>query len=169
MKASMTSLGPVFNTNRMVTEYTEKFYQPQTQRVDVLAARSYEGIRELAAWKSKVRAAWNEVKIESVEVEPRHDWSTGSMLPVKATVSLGRLTAADVAVEIYYGRIDGQQKLFDTQAVAMAKQAGTGSKVQFQGEIPCAATGQHGLTVRVTPAHPNLGQRTETNLITWSA
>jgi starch phosphorylase len=169
MKQSMTSLGPVFNTNRMVTEYTEKFYLPQTQRLDVLAARQYEGIRELAAWKSKVRSAWREVKIESVNVESRHDWLTGSKLPVNAVVQLGKLSPTDVRVEIYYGRIDGNQKLFDTRSVAMEQKGQqAGSKVDFQGEIPCEITGQHGLTVRVTPAHPNLGQRTETNLITWS-
>ncbi|NTV51997.1 MAG: glycosyltransferase family 1 protein [Candidatus Firestonebacteria bacterium] len=169
MKQSMTSLGPVFNTNRMVTEYTEKFYQPQTQRLDVLAAQQYAGIRELAAWKSKVRGAWGEIKIESVNVEPRHDWSTGTMLPVKAVVHLGRLAPEDVQVEIFYGRIDGDQKLFDSRVVSMVRQNPLpGGKFSFQGEIPCAVTGQHGLTVRVTPAHPNLGQRTETNLITWS-
>jgi starch phosphorylase len=169
MKQSMTTLGPVFNTNRMVTEYTEKFYMPLTLRRDTLAARQFEGIRELATWKAKVREAWSGVKVETVIVEPKHEWSVGAKLPVQATIILGRLTPKEVRVEIYFGQIDGNQNLYNTQTVAMTPEDGQqGGRVLFKGEIPCGSTGQHGLTVRVLPAHPNLAQRTETNLITWS-
>jgi glycogen phosphorylase len=169
MKKSMTSLGPVFNTNRMVTEYTENFYCPQAQRRLKLEANNDEAVRNLVAWKAKVAKAWGGIKIESVEANLAQELPVGADLPVRALVQLGSLKPQDVRVEIYYGLIDGKQNLFDTHTVTLNPQDGEqGGRVMFQGSIPCDLTGQHGFTVRVLPYHPDLGQRFETNLITWS-
>lgn len=169
MKKSMTTLGPVFNTNRMVTEYTERFYYPKYQRRSRLEADNAAAIRQLAAWKAKVAKAWSGVRVESVEVNTARELPVGADLPVQAVVQMGSLKPQDLLVEIYYGRLDGNQNLYQTHTVALKPLDGEqGGRVAFKGSIPCETTGQHGFTVRVLPFHPDLAQRFETNLITWS-
>ncbi len=168
MKKSMTSLGPVFNTNRMVTEYVDRFYLPMAERLEKLSADNAAAIRNLASWKLRVAKAWPDVKIESVEVEAPPELTVGSELPVRAVVQLGSLKPADVRIEVYYGRIDGKQNLYEPRTVSMQAEDGAqGGRVVFHGAIPCRTTGNHGLTVRALPNHPDLVQRYESNLITW--
>jgi len=169
MKKSMTSLGPVFNTNRMVTEYSERFYFPEARRLERLQEEQGAPIRNLAAWKTKVSKAWSGVRVEAVEVSVAEELPVGALLPVKAVVQLGTLSPQDVQVEIYFGRLDGKGNLYDTHTVTLKPQDGEqGGRVTFLGAIPCETTGQHGFTVRALPFHADMAQRFETNLITWS-
>ncbi|MCD4812175.1 alpha-glucan family phosphorylase [bacterium] len=168
MKRSMTSLGPVFNTNRMVTEYTERFYVPQTERLERLKLNNCKIVRDLAAWKKRVTQEWPAVKVEKVYDIPEKEHTVGGELPVKATVNLGGLSTEDVQVEIFYGAIDEKQEMHATRTVVMNPEKDTqGGKVTFTGNIPCVTTGNHGLTIRVLPRHDDQIHRFETNLITW--
>jgi len=169
MKSSMTSLGPVFNTNRMVTEYAERLYVPQVERLHKNLADNCRTARNLAAWKYKVASAWDSIKIEKVEAESAREFPVGSLLPVKATVFVGSLQPEDIQVEIYYGLVDGNQNIHDTHTVVMKPiKTAANDRLVFEGAIPCSVTGHHGYTVRVMPSHPDLAERFETNLIVWA-
>ena len=50
MKQCMKEINPVFNTNRMVAEYTDRFYVPGDQRYLALSQNERKGARDLAAW-----------------------------------------------------------------------------------------------------------------------
>jgi glycogen phosphorylase len=169
MKRSMTSLGPIFNTNRMVTEYTERFYIPLVERYDMLKKDECKEVKNLAAWKNKIFAGWQGVKIDKVQAITDQEFPVGAELPVKATVKLGDLTPEDVQVEVFYGPIDEKQNLHATRSVIMQPEKESKSgKVTFNGAIPCVMTGNHGFTVRILPNHPNLAHRFETNLVIWA-
>jgi starch phosphorylase len=169
MKKSMTSLGPVFNTNRMVTEYTEGFYIPEVERLNKLKANNCEGARNLAAWKTKIAGAWESVRIEKVEGDMQMEFPVGSELPVRASIVLGALSPEDILVEIYYGLVDGEQNIYKTHTVVMKpEKTVSNNRIVFTGAIPCSATGRHGFTVRVVPNHPDLTERFEMNLVVWA-
>ena len=168
MKKSMTSLGPVFNTNRMVSEYTERFYISRMERLARLSENECAGVRRLAAWKSKVAGEWGNIKVVKVEADTQKEFPVGTELPVKALVALGSLTPQDVRVEIFYGLVDSNQNLYNSRVMVMTPGNVTKSgRVNFTGAIPCRATGNLGFTIRVLPSHPDLAQPFETNLITW--
>ncbi len=168
MKRSMTSLGPIFNTNRMVTEYAERIYFPQVERLEKARANNSELVRKLSNWKNKVASAWGQLKIVKVEANTAREFPVGTDLPVKATIKLGDLTPEDLQVEIFYGLIDSKQNMYATRTVPMKpEKENKGGKIVFAGAIPCIATGNFGFTVRVLPKHADLAQRFETNLITW--
>jgi len=169
MKRSMTSLGPVFNTNRMVTEYTERFYIPQVERLAKLKSNDCEDVKRLAVWKAKVAAAWESLKIEKVQAVTDQEFPVGAELPVKATIKMGTLMPEDIQVEIFYGLIDEKHNMYATRSQIMKPEKETkDGRVIFSGAIPCVATGNHGFTVRVLPNHPDLAHRFATNLITWA-
>ena len=78
MRAAIRELGPVYNTNRMLYEYTQRFYLPAAMRSTHLAAEGAAGAKALAAWKARVRDAWGNVRIDSVE-GPDENPSTSSV------------------------------------------------------------------------------------------
>src|SRR5262249_25090816 len=63
-KRSVMTLLPRFNSQRMVSEYLQRFYAPASRRGHAIAEDQFAKARELAAWKKKVRAAWPGVSLK---------------------------------------------------------------------------------------------------------
>jgi glycogen phosphorylase len=169
MKNAIRTICPVFNTNRMVQEYTHRFYIPCAIRRNALRSDNRKRSIELTQWKQNVRAAWHEVRIEKVESGPRDRLPYGSVLQVSAEVQLGSLKPQDVLVEAYFGDIDRAMQIPHGNALPMefAKDLGKGL-YRFESGIPCAKTGQQAFTVRVLPHHADLSNKFELALITWA-
>lgn len=169
MKAAITQLSPVFNTHRMVHEYTERYYLPSHARQMRFAAESAAQARQVAAWKQRVRSSWPNVRIESVDAPAGAEVSVGEGVPSRATVRLAGLAPEDVAVELYAGKLDAHSNFTQAVATLMHAVSGEGDVCVFETRFgPCAESGLHGYTVRVRPVH----SQSETDLVpgcmTWA-
>src|SRR4029079_5507392 len=89
MKRSIMTLVPVFNTNRMVEEYTVRCYLPSHRRAAALSADHLRAAKDLAAWRRRVAGIWNQVRVESVEAPVWDALRVGSDFPIKVRVHLG--------------------------------------------------------------------------------
>ncbi len=169
MKSAIRTIGPVFNTYRMVQEYTDRCYIPSGQRRNALRANKRAGARALAAWKQRVQAHWPQVSIVHVESGPSENLPVGTNLTVTADLQLGELTSADVTVEVYFGQLNADGQIMDGVSSEMAAAPGMKNGLsRFEGSIKCDRTGQLGFTVRAIPNHDDLAQKHETALITWA-
>lgn len=167
MKRSIMTLVPVFNTNRMVEEYTERCYIPSHRRATRLSADQLKAARELAAWRRRMAGEWSQVKIESVEA-PSSELRVGSEFPVKVRVNLGSISPEEVEVQLCHGVLDAMGDIADLRATPLKPEASrNGPVVLYTGTVPCRASGQFGYTVRVLPKHPNLQHAFEPGLVTW--
>ncbi len=182
MKNTIKWCAPRFNTSRMVAEYTRKFYQPADVRWEELTANQMERVKALSAWKIKVRQAWSDLEIRSVETQTvsgetvgdlrssQPELSVGSQVQVQALVYLGRLEPQDVSVQIYHGRVDSSGHIRDGQVSEMAyreNSVGAERVGEFNGTIPCRISGRHGFAMRILPRHPDLVEPYESGLILW--
>ena len=168
MKASMALLCPVFNTDRMVQEYVQKYYVPAQKTFARLADRSAQRGRELTAWCARMRAQWAGVKIEQVEARTGDKLVVGQTIPVQALVRLGELTPDDISVDLYLGVMNAERKIVKGTPVAMNPVAVAGEGLQrYEGSFRCETSGQHGFTVRVLPRHPDLENPHSLKLIGW--
>ena len=70
MRTAMTTLCPVFNTNRMVHEYVVNGYLRADERRAHLEEDNFRRARELARWKERVRKGWPGVQVVRVELVP---------------------------------------------------------------------------------------------------
>jgi starch phosphorylase len=170
MKASIGALSYFFNTHRMVQEYTERFYLPGAERYWQLAADDMARAKALAAWKTRVRKSWDQVRVGKVEAEPFTELQVGDGLHVRTQVHLGSLTPDDVRVELYLGRVDAGGELVRAEATAMQpiNEAKAGDCLFEATDVRCLASGQHGYTVRVLPHHPDLTTPFLPGLIVWA-
>jgi len=169
MKAAIHHIVPVFNTYRMVQEYTERCYTPCSERRLRFKENKRARAKALADWKQKVRSAWSEVRIEKVESDSTHALPYGAELPVTADIRLGGLTNQDVIAELYYGVLDRDGQISNGNTVEMEFVTSPEDGLcRFQGAVPCKTTGQLGFTVRIIPNHEDLAKKHETRLICWS-
>jgi glycogen phosphorylase len=167
MKASMRHLGPAFSAARMVSEYAERFYIPAADHHRAMVADGYTRARSLAAWKTRVRGAWSEVSVVSVENGGAGEVAVGSLLSVEARVRLGSLGAGDVKVEAYSGVLTAEGQLGSGQATPLAWVAQEGDMHVYRGAVVCDTSGARGYAVRVLPAQEGVLIPNELALVTW--
>jgi starch phosphorylase len=166
------TLGPRVQASRMVRDYVTGLYVPGARASRLLTAEqdgsSFAAARELAAWKHQVSMAWDEVRIEHVEADDgRH--GPGDALLVRASVALGKLSPADVAVEAVCGRVDSGDEIVEPMAsgMSLAEASGDAGIARYEGRADLRRPGPFGYTVRVVPRHPLLTSSAEMGLVTF--
>src|SRR5881392_102239 len=63
MRESIRSITPVFNTHRMVKEYTERLYLPAAKSHEDFERDNCAAATALSQWKTKMRKDWAQVRI----------------------------------------------------------------------------------------------------------
>jgi starch phosphorylase len=170
MRESIRSVTPVFNTHRMVKEYTERLYIPAAKSHEDFSRDNCAAATHLSQWKSKIRKDWPQVRIQDVQIgnTDRQNIPVGESLQLSTRVHLGAVDPKHVRVEAYHGESEnGGIKNPAVTILAQSSQNGDGSYV-YQGSVPAAESGAYGFSVRVVPTHPHLMQAHELRLITWS-
>ena len=168
MKASIGSLCHFVNTHRMVSDYTRDYYAKADQQFRALEAEHAERARRLATDLTRIRRAWDEVRIESVEEGPAPAVSVASSVHVSARIHLGSLNPSDVAVELYAGRVDVRGEIVEPRTVAMHPDGTVNGDFRYVGEISLKQSGRHGFTIRVRPNHSDLASPFIPGLIRWA-
>ncbi|ORT55445.1 glycosyltransferase family 1 protein [Streptomyces sp. CB03238] len=165
VRRTLANLGPKVLAGRMVREYVERLYAPAA-----LAHRSLDtgAARELAAWKSRVRAAWPRVAVDHVEVDEANGVAElGSTLALRVRVALGDLQPEDVEVQAVAGRVDTDDRLRDAQTVPLKPAGGPDQQGRwvYEGPLTLDRTGPFGYTVRILPTHRLLAAGADLGLV----
>jgi starch phosphorylase len=170
MKAAMRDHAGVFNTNRMVREYYERCYLPSAGRSQRLMDENLDRTKTLSAWKAEVHRQWKQVRIERVWADgpEAQELKVGDQFQVQAQVHLAALNPTDVAVELYYGRLNAEGLIVEGQGTPMliAQSKGKGKYI-FAGAVPCRTSGRHGYALRILPHNEDLGNPFEMGLVVW--
>ncbi len=197
VKRSVSKLAPFFNTTRMVKQYAETYYLPAQTRYAHLTEPDMKKGTAFADWREHLNVAWPKVRILNVETSATQ-LKIGTDQKVSASVDLGDLTPADVSVQVYYGNLDSGGNIIDGEALDMAvvptnnaksadvktdakasdpkadtKPADTStnsnpSVYEFAANVAYKTTGQHGLSVRVLPHHPDLPTPFLRGIVRWA-
>lgn len=172
IKNSMKKLGPVFNTQRMVQQYFEKYYSPANEKRYKLLESNSVGARELTAWKKYVKEKWNQISVDGVETSvAAKQIFIGQEYPVKANVNLGELKPEDVEVQIYFGPLEEQD---NPQYFSTVPMTVTGSKTEdgvytYSGVLKSNRSGQQGFTIRIVPKNSLLISPFELGVVYWAS
>ncbi|MFE2302838.1 glycosyltransferase family 1 protein [Streptomyces sp. NPDC059445] len=165
VRRTLTHLGPKVLAGRMVREYVERLYAPAAQAHRSLTAGT---ARELAAWKSRVRAAWPRVTVDHVEASSATTTAElGTTLSLRVRVGLGDLVPDDVEVQAVAGRVDGDDRIADAVCVPLKPTNGPDleGRWAYEGPLSLDRTGSFGYTVRILPSHRLLASGAELGLV----
>lgn len=168
MKSSMRELAPEFCSNRMVREYTERFYLIANRRFAMMKADKAARAVALSQYKANVQSHWHEVKIIKSTVQQSANVKVGDDLAVTATVHLGNLAPEQVSVQIYDGTLDEELNISEGNSLSMTwRQNLEHGTHLYEGSIPCTNSGRRGFTIRVMPVHQDLLHPQMMGLICW--
>jgi starch phosphorylase len=179
VKESMKTVAPRFNTDRMVSEYTERYYLWGSTRGRELVAENYAAAREYARHKAELRKNWGQTRLKarvlstmppgaevySVQVKDR--------VEVEAEVFLGAIPRKDVQVEIYLEDLrngNGGLPAVDRVPMTFVREEVVDGLVWnvYKGSVERGETGDFGFTVRLVPNDPKLFHPHELGLVRWA-
>jgi starch phosphorylase len=166
VRHTLKSLGPKVLSARMVKEYVQRLYVPAAHAARAINA-DFDGARDLAAFKARVREGWDQVRIDHLDsAGVSESPEVGGALELKAYVSLGDLAPTDVVVELVHGRVKGEDAILESSVTVLAlAETYEGGRHRFEGHLELDRPGPFGYTVRVLPHHPALASAAELGLV----
>lgn len=169
MKKTLLRLGFAFSSNRMVAEYTERFYVHANDDYKKLSARNYVLAKEMAQWRKRLEENWSRIKVVSLQAKPdEQELHTGDEIPVMAEVELGDLKPDDVAVELYHGQVSDREEITNAHIEQMVVQPSSNKTHLYKGKVTCQYAGRYGFALRIVPGHKSLSHRLLPVRIVWA-
>lgn len=168
MKASIETLCPVFSTERMLQEYTDRFYLPAFEQWRNFSDNKQALARDIALWKEKVRRLWHKVRVEGIEASTAGEIPVRTRVQVQARIGVGEIPLDELSVMVYFGNLNAQDSIIDGEFAPLhpVEQVGTDLH-RFSGEIECRSCGRQAFVIQVMPKHPHIGPLYEQGLILW--
>lgn len=169
-KASIKSVPPVFNTDRMVGDYARNMYFPAIAHGRRMSDAEFTKAKELSAWKAHVHASWHQVRVvwDEQPASARRTLVYGESVEVAARVTVGALSAGDLRVEAYISELNADGHQVNAVRIPLhAPARNADGDVRFTGEFTPPDSGRYTVTVRATPQHTHLVHPHELGLICW--
>jgi starch phosphorylase len=164
IRETIAGLAPKVLASRMVRDYVTQLYGPAAASTHAVEEGD-GGAEGLAAWKHRVREAWDDVKVDHVESLEGDQLEVGAKLRVSALVRLGELTPNDIEVQLVTGRLDSDDRLREPRVNPFPTGVDVGSGLRrYEGWVEAKRAGAIGYTVRVVPHHPQLASSAEMGL-----
>jgi starch phosphorylase len=165
-KRAMASLLPRYDASRMLGEYVSKYYIPASRQGRRLVQDGHGGARSLAAWKAKVRGAWDGVSARRLDA-PRARIQFGDSMPIEVAVRLNGLAPGDVCVELLLAR--GAREGAPVQHVHELRESGSATDGEhvFKLDLKPGLAGRLDYRIRIYPRHELLTHPFEMGLCHW--
>lgn len=166
-KASMRTVIPNFNAQRMMMDYIEGFYGPAAKHHAQLFKNNPAGAKDLARWKEKIAAAWSGVSIQRLD-KPLAKISTGETMCIQVSAKLNGLDADDVVVECLLGTETNEDRFIVQNQYNLTpdQQDPTGNTL-FSLDLHPDLAGLQFYKIRMYPVHTLLAHRFETGCMVW--
>jgi glycogen phosphorylase len=167
-KASMKSIIPRFNAQRMVMDYVSRFYGPARDHQLKLASDGARGARELALWKDRISRLWPGVRMRAEKLPPRQA-VFGQSIPLSVSVALNGLDARDIVVECLLGERgkDGELCPEHTDTLRSVTSHQGVNEAHYALDLKPSFAGLKSMEIRAYPHHRLLAHRFEMGRMIW--
>jgi starch phosphorylase len=153
MKDAMLTICPKFNTNRLIEDYTRKFYLLADKYYHNFMSNNWELTKNFANWYEKVCSSWDKIKILDVKDNIVDTLNLNDKIDVEAKISLDKLSSNDVSVQIYWGYLDSKSRITEPRIVEM--QVVDEHNGIYKGMIISDRVGHCGYVIRILPKFNN--------------
>jgi starch phosphorylase len=167
MKASIRTCAPTFSMQRMVKEYTERYYLPSARNGRRFRENDFALARTVAGWKAQIRQRWHALHLEA-QIQGLTQANVGEPVVVKARLWLNGAPADGVAVEIVAGSQGRNGDLVAPKVVPMTQTGTADGALLYEGAFTPTDSGVLALGVRARPNHPDLVDAYELGISTWA-
>lgn len=165
IKRSIGDIAPHFTMKRMIEDYIHRFYDKEAARSKKLQANDCALAKEIVAWKEKVAAAWDGIKVFDIQASDITNSTTGNDFATRAIIDTNGL-GKDLGLEmVVYKKEDGEEKFWFTKPFDVVKEEGNVLTYQLNMKLKDAGVFRYGY--RLYPKNPNLPHRMDFAYTRW--
>lgn len=165
IKNTIAGVSPKFTTRRMITDYIERFYEPQYKRSAEICNNEYEIIKDIARWKRQITHSWQNLEVLDVKLLERNTETieTGNSYKGEVVLNLNKIDPANVGVELVVS--ENYRDLISRQEFEL--QEGSNGKATYALDVSINKPGTFQYGIRVFPKHELLPHRQDFGMLQW--
>ena len=158
-----------FTTNRMLTDYINQYYVPQSKRFDGIIADDFAQAREIAAWKKRLRREWKNVEVVSV-VAPNSAVDNvflGNDFKAEVVLNIGDLKAEEIGVEVLFATVDAKGRYHIQESYEFTPVESNDGIAKYTADINPDRSGLYQVAGRIYAKNPLMPHRQDFELVRW--
>jgi len=168
IKNTIAKVACNFTTNRMLTDYMNQYYIPQAKGAEAVKAKDFKQARELAAWKTRVRREWENVRLLSrTEPETTYDLTLATPFHSEMELQMGSLTPEEVGLEVVFAQADTRGKLHIVDVQECQVVSFKDGVARYEVNVLPEKTGAYQVGGRVFAKNPLLPHRQSFECVKW--
>jgi phosphorylase/glycogen(starch) synthase len=168
IKNTIAKVACNFTTNRMLTDYINQYYEPQSKDAQKMKDNDFELARKLADWKNHVRREWENVTVISrSQSATTYDLSVATPYRAEMELQLGSLTPDEVGLEAVFAQSDVHGKLHIVDVQECKVESFKDGVAKYTVETLPEKTGAYQVGARVFAKNPLLAHRQAFECVKW--
>ena len=168
IKNTIAKVACDFTTNRMLTDYVNQYYLPQSQRTEAIIADDYKMAREIAKWKWHIRNQWNNISVVSyTQPDASYVLSPKNELKAEVVLSLGDMKPEEIAVEMLFTTTDRKGRLHIQDKCEFQLVSAADGVATYAASILPERTGMYQVATRIYPKNDLLPHKQDFPLVKW--
>lgn len=168
IKNTIAKVACDFTTNRMLTDYVNQYYVPQSERFGKIIAEDYKLAREIAEWKKNVYRDWGNIEVVSyTQPDSSYSVSPTNFLQSEVVLNIGNLKPEDIGVEMLFCSMDNKGNLHIQNKCEFAVSEFKDGVAVYKASILPERTGMYHVATRMYAKNPMLPHRQDFGLVRW--
>ena len=169
IKNTIAKVASNFTTNRMLSDYCRKYYNPLSQRFASLCENDFAQAREIAFWKRSIRREWQNIEVMNysrLDIS-KNEINVGSSYPVTVELFTGEIDPSEIGFELIVAQESARGGMtiagkYDFRLVSYFDKRAT-----YRCEIKPEIAGVFDIAGRIYPKNPKLPHRQDFDLVKW--
>lgn len=169
IKNSLAQITPRFTTKRMIDDYIAKFYTKLATRSAVLKANNFAKAKEIAAWKEKLAAGWDNIEVLTVDVPEKmiHNPEVGEINNINIVIDVKDVNEKGIGIELVATKSgkNNVDTLYSVEELKLVKTDGSKLYFNIEKQLNMAGTFKYGF--RLFPKNEDLPHRQDFCYVRW--
>jgi alpha-glucan phosphorylase-like protein len=167
IKNTFAEVVPQFTTKRMMKDYFQRYYVPQSERTERLKAKNFQIAKDIAAWKEKVLNVWDELEVIDVQLSDgiTNTYKMGQAYPSRVTLDIKGLSPEEIGVEVIVGTGEDRPQFVERHQFKAEKVED--GLTHYVLDLKLTKPGTYNYGLRVFPKNPELPNRQDFRFLKW--
>jgi glycogen phosphorylase/synthase len=168
IKNNIARIAPHYTMKRQLDDYWNNYYSKLIARNTLMTGDNFRAAAEMAAWKSKVLAAWPAIHACWCKVPDsnRRPLALGDEFRAEVCLETAGLSKEELRVELVFAqkqndRIDDYYRIVELEARE------ENGELIYSCSVESKKSGVYDYAFRISPRHPLLGHRQDLDIVKW--
>lgn len=167
IKNTFAEVVPHFTTRRMMKDYFTRYYLPLAEREDKLKADNFAKAREIAAWKDKILAVWDQIEVVKVQLADviTNSYKMGQNYISRIVLDIKGLSPEEIGVEVIIASGTDHPEFVEKHEFEPEKVANGLS--HYILNLTLTKPGSYNYGIRIYPKNSELPNRQDFRILKW--